>query len=578
VNFRDLLFSEGWDALVHEQKSSFEHASLLILLSSFFGFYFTVEYLFLGGKAALNIEDILVFSLLSFLNLIPAGLFAFAVVSLLPARWRSNYDEEHLLKNFPVGRPPRVAVVYTTYNDFLSEYARYDCEEAQRNGLPFFILDDSTDSKEREKIDEFALLHRCQVVRRENRKGFKAGAINHWIKRFGVEFDYFFLLDSDSQASYESIAHCIEVARRDPEIALVQSKTLCTTSNRTKLTSSTVSIQHAYMETVQRAMKNLGSSPFYGHNALISVSAIKSIGGFVEESNEDYKTLARLHRRGYRSIYAEQAITWEETPPDYFSMRKRSLRWARDAVSQLLLLSSKSPPSICFYLFYGWAGYISNLVLLAFITALAFGSLSIDLFNVGLLGEAAGLATISVIVSWPLLALRFRDPELTPRRIASAIMWGSIYNIPMAAPNSIQILMTSFSLMKKKVKTNLFGKKGFPPEEFIVTPKVREAFLDLQSIIRKLWKEILVESFPIAIAFSARVSWGLIWGLPQMISIIVLPLVIFKEFNGRTISKRVTAEEPLSPLITPRLGTYRLASVSAIDTSWPYLIARSFNH
>jgi hypothetical protein len=100
----------------------------------------------------------------------------------------------------------------------------------------------------------------------------------------------------------------------------------------------------------------------------------------------------------------------------------------------------------------------------------------------------------------------------------------------------------------------------------------------LQSIIRKLWKEILVESFPIAIAFSARVSWGLIWGLPQMISIIVLPLVIFKEFNGRTISKRVTAEEPLSPLITPRLGTYRLASVSAIDTSWPYLIARSFNH
>ena len=51
------------------------------------------------------------------------------------------------------------------------------------------------------------------------------------------------------------------------------------------------------MEIVQKAMKNLGSSPYYGHNALLKVAALNSVGGFVGESNEDYKTLARLHQK-----------------------------------------------------------------------------------------------------------------------------------------------------------------------------------------------------------------------------------------------------------------------------------------
>ncbi len=516
---------------------------LLILL--FVGYYGVVEYLLISkiSLTALVQGDYLVIAIVSFLNLIPAGIFSFSLISLLPHRYSSAVNEDSILAQ-PANRSrPRVAILYATYNDFMLDHAQYDLNAARAGGFPFFILDDSTDSIKKAEVERFSVESGCQMLRRRNRKGYKAGAMNGWIEQFGKSFDYFFILDSDSQASLEAIQHCIELARRGPQIAVVQTKTLTMTSNPTRLTRSSVCVQHAYIEIVQKAMRNLGTSPYYGHNALINIEAVRSVGGFVQESNEDYKTLALLHGKGYQSVYAESATTWEEVPPDYLSARKRSLRWSRDAVTQLGLMRYGSPLAIMFFLFYGWVTHISNLallLLLPILTAVTFPHLFSNIST-----EIAGFVALSVIFLWPLLALRINDSELSTRKLLSSLLWGSVFNIPMMAPLGLQIVKTS--LTKLWIKSSaLIGIHHEIAQEFVVTPKTRNLDRKPSLIIRHLKAEISLAIVLLVLALITNHGWALLFAAPQIASSITVPILVYTE-SGSGISRKRLIERPPVP-------------------------------
>jgi hypothetical protein len=518
-----------------------------ILVASFAGFYSVAESLFWSRVPIFSVGalTLVVIVVISFLNLIPAGIFAFTLVSMLPRSLQSRYNEKELVASSDLRLVPRIAVLYTTYNDFMGDHARYDFEEAKRGSIPFFILDDSSSPLYRRHVDSFSVENDCPVVRRSSRKGFKAGAVNEWITRFGGDFDYFFILDSDSRASLGAIMRCVEVATSDPLLAVVQSKTLTMTSNPTRLTCSAVTIQHAYMEIVQKAMRNLGTSPYYGHNALIKTDAVKSVGGLVEESNEDYKTLSLMHRAGFKSIYAESAITWEEVPVDYLSSKKRSLRWSRDAVSQLALIRKRNPVAIGFYLLYGWITHMSNLLLVCLMSVLTLFAFP-HLFGSSLT-EAAGALTVSVIVLWPLSAVRIKDNELTARKMGSALFWGSVYNIPMMAPVAFQITKTVFLRVWKRF-ASLLSLETRVVEEFIVTPKTSVQSRSLRSVLSKLRPEVTWVLVMIFIVFASRQMLALIYASPLILSTLSLPFLVHAE------SKNVTPK-PLEE--TPLLRTTR---------------------
>jgi len=518
--------------------------SFLVLVSSFTAFYATIEVFLFANRnifGTTGIGNDAVMLLISFLNVAPAGLFAFSVVSALPPRVCSQYNEESVMRFAPLRLKARVALLYTTFNDFLPEYASYNFEQSEliaREGsenaascrCSFFILDDSTLSSKRKEVDRFAAEHdRCKVLRRASRKGYKAGAINNWVRAYGQNFDYIFILDTDSQASASAIKKCLDLARRDPRLALIQTKTLTMTSNPSKMTKSSVTIQHAYMAVVQNAMRNMGSSPYYGHNALARIDALRKIGGFIEESNEDYKTLARLHNAGYESLYAQSAVTWEEIPPDYFGARKRALRWARDAVGQLGLLRFRVPLCMIIYLIYGWVTYMANIVMLGLFFLLSVRSFSLQISNMGLLGDLAGILTMSVIVLWPMLSLRVSDPELNVKSIASAVLWGTVFSVPMTAPVSLQIARTTCAKLGAALRGALGLMKSSVNEEFVVTPKVRSEGGTFGSVLGKLKVEFLLGSAPLFLALASGAYFFLLFSLAQILSLILLPLFIFSE-------------------------------------------------
>lgn len=524
----------------------------IVLVGSFAAFYALVEKLFLQPTLPTDPFDLGMVLIISFLNLIPAGIFAFTVTSFVPRGWGSTFNEDELLRvgSSPGGARPRIAVLYATYNDFMPDHAEYDVKQAQLGGLPFFILDDSSEKFERYRVDAFSRQHRCQVVRRKTRHGYKAGAINEWTARFGEDYDYIFVLDSDSEASCGSILYCAELARRNQGIAVVQSKTLTMTSTPSRFTSSAVTIQHAYMEVVQRAMKILGTSPYYGHNALINIGALRLVGGFVEETNEDYKTLARLHDRGFKSIYAERAVSWEEVPPDYLSARKRALRWARDAVMQPSLLRYSVPVAIAFFLFYGWVTHMSNVALVGFLSILS-GTTFPRLFNNAFV-ELAGGITIALMTLWPLVALRTKDPELRSHRLASALFWGSVYNIPMVAPVAFQIIKTVASKIKARCVSLSSSERRFI-EEFVVTPKTSEREVKVQSVVRKLRAEISLGVLLTIIGAGSGHAWAVVFATPQILSALSLPLLVYADLRGTKRRREIQVVlESAQPTVKPR--------------------------
>ena len=524
-----------------------KHRTPQILLTVFFaGYFFIVEYLLISklSISSLTVFDYAVIAVISFLNLIPAGIFAFAVTSVLPIGSSTGSDEEFLVASSASNFKPRIAVLYATYNDFMPEHARYDLQQCRAGGLSFFILDDSSDLHKKSEIEKFSRECDCALLRRPNRNGYKAGAINHWINIFGGSFDYFFILDSDSQASIKSILYCAELASRNRKIGVVQTKTLTMTSSPSRLTRSSVCIQHAYMEIVQKAMKKLGTTPYYGHNALVSVSAIKYVGGFVEESNEDYKTLARLHDRGYESLYAENAVTWEEVPPDYLSSRKRSLRWSRDAVSQLGLLRYRNPLAIAFFLFYGWVTHISNLVLLMLIFLTTTIALPHLFSNVPT--ELAGVMALTVIFLWPLVALRTQDPELKSGKMLRALFWGSVYNIPMMAPLGVQILKTSIQKAWMRF-CYLFGVQLEMKQEFVVTPKTKNSNHSVSSIFRSLKTETSFGIVLIVVAAASDHILSLVFAAPQVVASFSVPLLVYAESRGSSIREDKSSDQAVIP-------------------------------
>lgn len=83
----------------------------------------------------------------------------------------------------------RVTLLYCTCNDFEANSLEWSMKQDYDSKLlKTVILDDSTDPDYKAKVDEFAKQHKgVKVIRRKDRKGFKAGNINNYLRWGGEE-------------------------------------------------------------------------------------------------------------------------------------------------------------------------------------------------------------------------------------------------------------------------------------------------------------------------------------------------------------------------------------------------------
>ncbi len=195
----------------------------------------------------------------------------------------------------------KVALLIPVYNEPPDLVIETACaaKQAVSGYGDVFVLDDSTKGEIKEGIDRGAKTVGYKVFRRGSRRGYKAGALNDWLKRCGDDYDYVMILDADQRPIPTVLDHVLPFFT-DDKVAYVQVPQYYS-DLKTRVSLAAYIQQIPFLRVVMRARHYTGSAFSLGSGTIFRVKALKEIGGFYEWTvTEDVHTSLLLNERGLR--------------------------------------------------------------------------------------------------------------------------------------------------------------------------------------------------------------------------------------------------------------------------------------
>lgn len=230
----------------------------------------------------------------------------------------------------PPGQAPGVAILYTTCNDFVEESAA-SCVRQEYPDYHVYILDDSSDPAYLERVEAFARAHpeRVSVVRRADRRGFKAGNLNHGLAHAAVHEPYFAIADADEILPVDFLSKLIPYLEADPEIGFVQANHRANPDATSPLARALGAGIDIHWKWYQPLRNRFGFVMFLGHGAVIRRAGWETVGGFPELVSEDLAFAMRLREHGWRGRFVEEVVCYEDFPETVRAFRVRHIKWTR---------------------------------------------------------------------------------------------------------------------------------------------------------------------------------------------------------------------------------------------------------
>lgn len=246
---------------------------------------------------------------------------------------------------------PRVTVQLPLYNEATVVRRLLDAAgslDYPSDLLELQILDDSTDETQaiaRAAVEE--LRERginATYVRRPDRHGYKAGALDYGLKTATGELIAIFDADFVPQASFlrEIVGHFA-----DPRIGMVQTRWGHMNRNHSLFTSVQALMLDGHHMVENRARFGAGNMfNFSGTGGMWRRQTIQDAGGWEHDTlTEDLDLSYRAQLAGWRFIYRGDVLTPSELPEDMCSFRAQQYRWAKGTVQtarKLLVRVAKS--------------------------------------------------------------------------------------------------------------------------------------------------------------------------------------------------------------------------------------------
>ncbi|MCO4812094.1 MAG: glycosyltransferase [Gammaproteobacteria bacterium] len=229
---------------------------------------------------------------------------------------------------FAEGAPDTpVAVLYTTCNDFV-EASALSCASLDYEHYRVYILDDSSDREIMRTIDRFAArFEHVQVVRRQDRQGFKAGNLNNALAGV-VSEPLFVIADSDEILPRDFLSTLVPRINGDPNCGFIQANHRCLQLG-TKLQKDLCHGVDVHWKWYQPLRNRYGFVMFLGHGAILRRSCWQQVGGFPEVVSEDLAYAIAIRERGYYGTFASDVTCFEEFPESVRSFRVRHVKWTR---------------------------------------------------------------------------------------------------------------------------------------------------------------------------------------------------------------------------------------------------------
>jgi len=241
---------------------------------------------------------------------------------------------------------PAVTVQLPIYNEFyvverlIDAVARLDYPREQ---LQIQVLDDSTDETTRLARARVEF-HRArgldiQLLHRQDRRGFKAGALTQGLETASGEFIAIFDADFLPPADFlrRTVPHLVD----QPRLAFVQTRWGYLNDRYSALTrAQTIALDgHFVVEHLGRNRNGLLMN-FNGTAGIWRLRAIETAGGWHADTLiEDVDLSFRAQLAGWQALYLPDVESPAELPPQTAAFKRQQARWATGQAQCLVKLT-----------------------------------------------------------------------------------------------------------------------------------------------------------------------------------------------------------------------------------------------
>jgi len=246
--------------------------------------------------------------------------------SMIKSSWA--YDEVKKRVFSPM-REPKVACLIACFNEPLDVLEETVAAAAAMDygNKEVVILDDSTKDEIRQGVRDIGARYGAVVRQRTNRRGYKAGAINDYLRT--TDAPYVAIFDADGLAAHNLLRDLVPIIEENPRLAFVQTPQFYSNTDASNVALAAARQQSVFYEYICEGKSYSRAAFCCGTNVIFRRDALLDINGFDESSvTEDFVTSLALHVKGYDSTYYNQVYAYSMAPETLASYFTQQSRWA----------------------------------------------------------------------------------------------------------------------------------------------------------------------------------------------------------------------------------------------------------
>jgi cellulose synthase (UDP-forming) len=292
--------------------------------------------------------------------------------------YRSFFYDEYLGKIRsrlkPMDRYPTVAMIMPMYNEdpAMVEANIRDLKTMNydKKKLRLYVADDSTDKNIAAEMADLSKKYNFTYVHRDDRRGYKAGALNNVINNY-VKEEFIAVFDADEKLVDRNFVLDMLPYFQDEKLCYIQTEKRYMKGN---FFSDSIDIFDAFFfRFIQPARAMNNTAVFAGSCGLIRRSAFINIGGFPEYVIEDTFFSFESDMHGWKSLYVPKIYAMGRPIKTFTELSKQQWRYNYGDTQFLTYFfkrkgwkTRKSPLATTTYLAHGFGLNYLSVVLILF--------------------------------------------------------------------------------------------------------------------------------------------------------------------------------------------------------------------
>ena len=348
-------------------------------------------------------------------------------------RWDRTPDKVPFSRHYL----PRVAFHYACFNeppeivfDALSRFKEIDYP---KDRYVVMVCDDSTKEELRRPVEDFCRQHGFVYIHRTDRKGYKAGALNHALTLTPPDVEIISVIDADYHVEPEYLRETVGYFI-DPALGFLQTPQDYRNVHQSFLTRQYYCADGYFYRAIMPSRNEANAISFCGTMGMVRREALERVGGWAEHHvTEDCELSVRLLDAGWRSLFIPKTFGKGLIPPTFDAYKKQHHRWSFGGVKvlkehfrKMVVPSAGGMTARQRFDFFisclQWFDGIYACVIAAAVAAIAVGEIRGEPLTVYHRNEVFLVGLVPVF----LLADGFARLHLALRRSMNLSMWGTL--------------------------------------------------------------------------------------------------------------------------------------------------------